>query len=193
MIPAIQNWLSGTGDYQSSFVYQTVKSHVSDEDEAKSYALRLLIHYLGDIHQPLHASARVDHSYPKGDAGGNFFKVPTIDQAKNLHSVWDSVVYLFSDTPQMPFSSSGWNKLGSSVSTMVSKNDIPESEWQNTDVELWAKESYELSANNVYNGIHEGQALPQDYIKKNQAAIQKQIVMGGLRLAYLIESIFSNN
>jgi hypothetical protein len=101
VIPSIVDWLSGNGDYQSSFVYETVKSHVSDEDQAKSYALRLLIHYLGDIHQPLHATARVDSKYPKGDAGGNFFHVPTKEDAKNLHSVWDSVVYEFADTPQM--------------------------------------------------------------------------------------------
>ena len=45
--------------------------HLSDE-ERLSYALRLLIHYIGDIHQPLHAISRVDSKYPKGDAGGNF-------------------------------------------------------------------------------------------------------------------------
>lgn len=55
--------------------------------------MRLLMHYTGDIHQPLHATARVNHEYPAGDRGGNSFPVPSIDGAKNLHSVWDSVVY----------------------------------------------------------------------------------------------------
>jgi len=35
--------------------------------------------------------------------------------------------------------------------------------------------------------IHENQPLPESYVKKNQDAIEKQIVMGGYRLAYLIE------
>ena len=70
-------------------------SKISNEDDAKSFALRLLIHYVGDIHQPLHATSRVDSKYPKGDAGGNFFHVPQKGDVKNLHSVWDSVVYLF--------------------------------------------------------------------------------------------------
>lgn len=95
------DWLQGNSGYESSFVYQTVKSHVSDEEQAKSYALRLLIHYLGDIHQPLHATARVDHEYPKGDEGGNFFHLPSKEGAKNLHSVWDSVVYLYTGTPSL--------------------------------------------------------------------------------------------
>jgi hypothetical protein len=101
VIPAIVDWLQGTSGYENSFVYKTIKSHVPDEEQAKSYALRLLIHYVGDIHQPLHATSRVDHKYPKGDAGGNFFHLPTKNQAKNLHSVWDSVIYQYGDTPKM--------------------------------------------------------------------------------------------
>ncbi len=91
------------------------------EEEKKSYALRLLIHYIGDIHQPLHATARVDSKYPKGDAGGNFVSIPAKDGAKNLHSVWDSVLYLYTATPSMPFSNSGWDDLGSEAQNMESK------------------------------------------------------------------------
>ena len=65
----------------------------TDENKGKSYALRLLIHYLGDIHQPMHTISRVDDKYPKGDVGGNAFPVPNHYDADNLHSVWDSVVY----------------------------------------------------------------------------------------------------
>jgi hypothetical protein len=60
-----------------------------------------MIHYVGDIHQPLHATSRLDPKYPKGDAGGNFFKLPAIGDVKNLHSVWDSVVYLYTGTPAL--------------------------------------------------------------------------------------------
>lgn len=49
-----------------------------------------------------------------------------------------------------------------------------------------------LKASFNLSGIHESQALPQDYIEKNQAAITKQVVVGGYRLAYLIEQIFAN-
>ncbi len=74
VIPALIDWLSETGEYQNSFVYTTMMKqlpHLSDE-ERLSYAIRLLIHFVGDIHQPLHAISRVDSKYPKGDAGGNF-------------------------------------------------------------------------------------------------------------------------
>ena len=101
VVPDIIAWLSETDGYSNSFVYSTVKSHVNNENQAKSYALRLLIHYLGDIHQPLHATSRVDEKYPKGDAGGNFFRIEPKDTAKNLHSVWDSVVFAYADTPSL--------------------------------------------------------------------------------------------
>lgn len=59
----------------------------------KSLALRFITHIIGDIHQPLHACALFDDKlFPKGDEGGNFFKIDFggergIDQ---LHKYFDS-------------------------------------------------------------------------------------------------------
>jgi hypothetical protein len=47
------------------------------EADALSTGMRLLMHYVGDIHQPLHATSRVDPKYPSGDRGGNDFPVPS--------------------------------------------------------------------------------------------------------------------
>ena len=95
-IPGIVDWIRGTGDYKDSFVYITIMNYVkNDEQRGKSYALRLLIHYLGDIHQPLHALSRVNSEFPAGDRGGNSFPLPTHYSAKELHAVWDSVIYEF--------------------------------------------------------------------------------------------------
>ena len=68
-----------------------MKGH--SEADGLSTAMRLILHYVGDIHQPLHATSRVNHEYPQGDRGGNSVPLPSVDGAKNLHSVWDSVVY----------------------------------------------------------------------------------------------------
>jgi hypothetical protein len=192
IVPGIVDWLTESGNYKSNYVYQTLKSHFSDEQQARSYALRLLIHYIGDIHQPLHATSRVDSKYPKGDAGGNFFTLPTKDGAKNLHSVWDSMVYEHPETPSLPYSSSDWNSLGNTVSSMVAKNIFSPSDYENVDINSWANESFELAKSSVYSDITEKKALPQSYIDENQKAIDKQIVIGGLRLAYVIKTIFGN-
>jgi len=73
----------------------------ASEEDGISTALRLIIHYAGDIHQPLHATSRVDHEFPKGDRGGNSFGLKSKDGAKNLHAVWDAIVYEFTGRPSL--------------------------------------------------------------------------------------------
>jgi hypothetical protein len=97
---AIQNitdWLSGkngTG-YQDSYMYDYVQNRLypNDENNAKSYALRLLIHYVGDIHQPFHCESRYNKSYPDGDKGANAFPLPNHYEVDELHALLDKVVY----------------------------------------------------------------------------------------------------
>jgi len=62
----------------------------SKPDELKSYDLVWLLHLVGDIHQPLHATTRITQAHPKGDAGGNFVKLLG-DATSNLHSYWDDL------------------------------------------------------------------------------------------------------
>ena len=69
---------------------ENLKGH---EENARSFALRLLVHYVGDLHQPLHALSRVNSNYPSGDRGGNYFPVEERDEVDNMHLVWDSILY----------------------------------------------------------------------------------------------------
>jgi hypothetical protein len=62
-------------------------------DEARSFALRLIIHLVGDIHQPLHCSNRVTKESPTGDKGGNDFHLPSHYGNSDLHAVWDTLIY----------------------------------------------------------------------------------------------------
>ena len=70
--------------------------------------MRFIIHYVGDLHQPLHSTSRVNHEFPKGDRGGNSVYLPDHEGAKNLHSVWDSVGYEYTGFANLPFSDSDW-------------------------------------------------------------------------------------
>jgi S1/P1 nuclease len=63
----------------------------SDQPDAlKSYDLSWLLHVVGDVHQPLHCTARFGQNEPNGDAGGNFVKLCSPPCKDNLHSFWDS-------------------------------------------------------------------------------------------------------
>lgn len=87
------------GDYKNSYVYKTIMPHAGNkEDLGRSYAVRLLIHYIGDIHQPLHASNRVDSDFPSGDRGGNEFPLKNHYSSNNLHAVWDSAIYKYHES-----------------------------------------------------------------------------------------------
>lgn len=64
----------------------------------KSFLLRYLIHVLGDIHQPLHASELFnDGQFKNGDFGGNLFKIKFEHGIDNLHALYDSVAGVLSD------------------------------------------------------------------------------------------------
>lgn len=50
-------------------------------------ALRYLLHFVGDIEQPLHCSSAISTNHPTGDAGGNSFYLT--GEWSKLHYLWD--------------------------------------------------------------------------------------------------------
>ena len=121
-IPQLIHWLKSEPNYKESYTYKLIMQYFKDETEAKSFALRLLIHYVGDIHQPLHCSSRVDKTYPSGDEGGNLFELPFHYEVDNLHALWDSVFYEYHDSFKLviinaqtsllqPFNNNTWDFL----------------------------------------------------------------------------------
>jgi hypothetical protein len=86
-------------------------------DLSDSFHLRLLIHYIGDIHQPLHASSRYTYAFPKGDEGGNGLRINVTNAGKgetpqNLHSLWDSIIMSQASDMNLPLSTDNWSYLG---------------------------------------------------------------------------------
>jgi hypothetical protein len=94
------------------------------EENAKSIAMRLLIHYLGDVHQPLHCTALVNGQYPKGDRGGNSFPIHPREDINELHAVWDSIIYEAPGYPVLPFSDQDWETYGRNASRMVKDHKV---------------------------------------------------------------------
>jgi len=119
----LSNFLKGN-DVSSSAYIDKIKSVFDDAKDQRSFALRLIIHYVGDIHQPLHATSEVDDAYPKGDRGGNDEYInPSIDGVGNLHAVWDSVIYSYPGYPDMPLNDSDWDWYTSEAESLAS--DFP--------------------------------------------------------------------
>jgi hypothetical protein len=81
-------------------VCTAIKAHYSDS-EVESVLLRLLIHYVGDISQPLHNSDRRDR-------GGNDFPLKSQYGVDNLHALWDTSMYTYYNTSATPFTDEAW-------------------------------------------------------------------------------------
>lgn len=63
--------------------YVAVLADRTQPDAARLEALKFVVHFVGDVHQPLHAGNR-------DDKGGNAYQVQFQGKGTNLHSVWDS-------------------------------------------------------------------------------------------------------
>ena len=72
-----------------------------------------MIHIIGDIHQPLHATTLFsEDEFPAGDKGGNDFKIVYLKKKSlnNLHSFWDSSSHQYSEI-QVPLSDNNYETL----------------------------------------------------------------------------------
>ena len=87
------DWLRKTPKYQNSKTYQTIMKKFRKVEEGESFALRMLIHLVGDLHQPCHAFTLFSARFPRGDRGCNGIKLKSRKKAKSLHAVWDKSIY----------------------------------------------------------------------------------------------------
>ena len=86
-----------------------------------------------------------------------------------------------------PFEKSTWDSFGSIASTLEGKYTISKSEYQNLNFKTWGNEAFELSKKYAWEGIVESQPVTEEYIKSRLPIVERQIVLGGKRLAYVIE------
>ena len=126
-ITSIKMWMNKESGYDKTFYYQQIRDHGikgHSLEDSYSIALRLLMHYIGDAHQPLHSTARVDKEYPTGDKGGNSFPVKFHYGANELHAVWDATGYEFHVNPKQPFTSSTWDDQGAKAAKLVKDHAV---------------------------------------------------------------------
>ena len=97
----LTGFLKGTVTASESTYVSQIADKFSYEEDQRSFALRLIIHYVGDVHQPEHATALVDSEFPTGDRGGNSEHIPSQDGVSSLHYVWDSVIYQYTGYPDL--------------------------------------------------------------------------------------------
>jgi hypothetical protein len=149
--------------------------------EARSYDLVWLLHLVGDVHQPLHATSRYTAEIPDGDRGGNEVSVcPTSceDRSRSLHSFWDGLMGSGSDLRDAINRSRRLAAPASGVAGVTSPD-------------AWLQESLELTKTAAYaSPIGPGAGpyvLTAAYKQRAGDVAEERIALAGVRLAALIE------
>lgn len=141
--------------------------------EQEAINLKVLVHLVGDLHQPLHVGNGTDR-------GGNDAKVQWFGDSSNLHRVWDSGMI---DGKQLSFT-----ELADFIDDPLTDELIKE--WQSTEVLDWAYESSSL-LDQVYEYPESGR-LSYEYSFLNFDTVELRLLQAGVRLAGLINEIYGN-
>lgn len=140
-------------------------------------ALAFLIHFVGDLHQPLHAG---DHE----DRGGNGLKANYgFIPGSNLHAVWDGLLA---------------DRAISAAPNIVRRFSAAErAEMEAGNTRDWSEENWTVSRDNAYPRAVDGDpcgpqpvqvvTIDEADVAASRSALRLQVERGGLRLARLLE------
>jgi len=161
----------------------------------KSRQLRFIVHFVGDVHQPLHAASYFSAQFPAGDAGGNAWPVAGVSYTNELHAVWDSGAGQWVTDIVRPLNASGMAYLQAFAASIITAHPASDPSIAplilETNPMAWANESNAYAASFVYTAAQAPTPLSADYIAQAQALSLRQIAVGGYRLATLLEYIFT--
>lgn len=143
----------------------------STELSEKRFYLKMLIHLIGDLHQPLH----VGHAR---DKGGNLILVTWFGEMSNLHKVWDSEMI---DSYKMSYSELAGNQQ------KLSKEQVEAI--QEGSVIDWMKDTRKIT-DKIYGFSETGDHLKYKYMYKWMPVVREQLQKGGIRLAKVLNDIF---
>ena len=139
--------------------------------ENKLLYLRMLIHIIEDVHQPMH-TAHTD------DKGGNDFKVNWFNTPTNLHSIWDTQLIEFQQLSYTEYTSA------INHTTLAQRN-----EWQKAPIAQWLYESNQI-AEKLYTEIKPGDTLNYKYNFTHIDTLNNQLLKAGVRLAGVLNQLF---
>ena len=135
-------------------------------------ALKIIIHLMGDLHQPMHLGRLAER-------GGNEVKVKFFGKETNLHALWDS---------SLPEAAHKW-----SYSEWQQQIDRPATYDMAAavagNIDDWARASM-LLAREQYVYFQPGTKASYNHIARWTTTIERQFLLGGLRLAHVLNIIF---
>lgn len=154
-----------------NFLIQQLKNKNVTPASQQLY-LRMLIHMVGDIHQPLHAG----HAE---DLGGNKVKVVWFGAPSNLHKVWDEQLINFQQL--------SYTEYTTAINHCTAAQ---RANWQSQGIKTWIFDAYTL-ADKIYNDVKPDEKLDYLYNFKFIGVVNNQLLKAGVHLAGVLNSIFT--
>lgn len=178
------------GDLNEQLVKQVqIMADKSLPKAERAVALSWVVHLVGDIHQPLHNASLFNEQFPQGDRGGNSFEVLLNEKPLPLHYLWDSGGGRFLD----PVSPEKLTRYRDSFMERNPRSDF-RGQLQVATVTDWAQEGMQLAREAVYrDDVYQGKALPQEALEQALNLSERQMTLGGYRLAQVLERHLGSN
>jgi hypothetical protein len=134
-------------------------------------ALKFVVHFAGDIHQPMHAGYA-------DDRGGNRFQVFYLGRGGNLHALWDGGILR---RPRRE-----WRDY---VDVLAARQPPPlDAAWSSGAPRRWAQESCRLIASERIYPARPGK-LPDGYVDRQLPVVEQRVRIAGDRLAALLNAV----
>lgn len=149
----------------------TVLKDKNSTDEDKVFHLKMLVHLIGDLHQPMHIGRREDK-------GGNTIQVQWFGRGTNLHRVWDTDMIREWNMSYLELADNADN---------LSKKQIKFI--QEGTVADWVNEVHGITKE-VYKSVEVGEKLSYRYSYDHFNTVRTQLQKGGLRLAKVLNDIY---
>jgi hypothetical protein len=170
---------------------------IGSNDSEKARALRFVIHFVGDIHQPLHCSTRVTSALPEGDRGGNDFMVGVRGanggtHPVKLHGYWDSGLGTFPEGGP-DFSPPPDGEIPPAMATVL--HGHPSSNASIAaggpfNYQGWANESKDLAIRTAYVDLQPNGTVSGSYQSAGVEVARRRVAWAGYRLAHLLNAIW---
>lgn len=138
----------------------------------RNLAMKIIVHVVGDLHQPLHMGHATD-------LGGNRIKLQYFGRNANLHSIWDTNLV----ESAHKWSYTEWQQQLDRLSDSEREAVVAGS------VDDWAKQTVAI-ASDVYKEMPAGCNVSYNEVARWTPVIEDQLLKGGLRLAHLLNMIF---
>lgn len=147
-----------------------LKNRNSNADE-KRLAMRLLVHLVGDLNQPMHTAR-------KEDLGGNKVFVTWFGEKSNLHRVWDESLIEYQQLSYTEYA----NAINFPTAGQLAA-------WKNSSLKDYVYGSY-LACNRIYANIKPEERLSYKYNFEFVGLLNEQLLKGGICLANILNDIY---